>query len=72
MGTKPEFLFDWNKKHNYSSPLPLDAMYEKSEESAQRLQRRNRLKMLTSDGRRTNDGYLYILKAHLSRSLRLR
>ena len=59
------------KKHNYLFPLPIDAIYEILEESAQWLQRRSRLKMLTTDdGRRTDDGrtddgYLYILKAHL-------
>ena len=45
-------------------PLPVDAICVIWKESATRLQRRSRLKMLT-DGRRTDDGCLYILKAHL-------
>ena len=53
------------KKHTFLFPLPIDAICELSKESASRLQRRCRLKMLT-DGRRTDDGrtddgYLYIL-----------
>ena len=52
------------KKHNFPFPLPIDAVCEISKESASRLQRRCRLKMLT-DGRttdgRTDDGYLHIL-----------
>ena len=46
-------------KNNFSLPLPIDAMWVIWKESALRLQRRCRLKMLT-DGP-TDDGYLYIL-----------
>ena len=41
------------KKNNYSCPLPIDAICEIWNESAARLQRRSRLKMLT-DGRTTD------------------
>ena len=43
------------KKHNFSFPLPKDAVCVIWKESASRFQRRCRLKMLTDDGR-TDDG----------------
>ena len=48
------------KNTTFSFPLPIDAICETWKESASRLQRRCRLKMLT-DGRQTDDGYLHIL-----------
>ena len=53
-------LSDRNKKHNFSFPLPKDAMCVIWKESGSRFQRRCRLKMLTDDGR-TEAGCLYIL-----------
>ena len=53
------------KKHNFSFPLPKDAMCVIWKESASRFQRRCRLKMLTDgrttddDGRRTPDACIY-------------
>ena len=58
-------LIRLEQKHNYPFPLPIDAIYKIEEELAQRLQRRSCLKMLTTGDGRTDDGYLYILKAHL-------
>ena len=51
------------KGQYYLFPLPIDAMYEIWQESAAWLQRRCRLKMLTTDGRRrrTDDGCLSVL-----------
>ena len=43
---EPEFLWDWNKKHNYQFPPPIDAICEIWKGSASWLQRRRRLKML--------------------------
>ena len=52
-------------KTQLSFPLPIDAISEIWKESASRLQRRCRLKMLTdgrrTDGLQTDDGYLHIL-----------
>ena len=46
---------------NFLFPLPIDAICGIWKESASRLQRRCRLKMLTDDGRTTDAGYLSIL-----------
>ena len=53
------------KKKHYSFPLPIDTLCEIWRESASWLQRRCRLKMLTTDDGRTDDGGQTILLAHL-------
>ena len=64
----------WNKKNNYSFPLPIDAIHEIWKESASRLQRRCRLKKLTDDRRRTTtDGQrmpTYTISSPMSLQLR--
>ena len=48
------------KKHNFLSPLPIDAMCVIWKESVPWLQRRCRLKMLTDDGR-TPDAFIFVV-----------
>ena len=58
-------------KNNFSFPLPIDALCEIWKESASRLQRRCRLKMLT-DGRRTDGRRIPLYTISSPMSFRLR
>ena len=55
-----EFLSDWNKKHNYSFPPPIDAICEIWKESASEEKSFENVDRRTDD-ERTTDGCLSII-----------
>ena len=68
----PIISLDRNKIHTFSFPLPLDAICGIWKESASRLQRRCRLKILTDDGRTPVGRRMPVYTISSPMSLRLR